>query len=370
MFMKPVFLYGLPSPADDAAVGRAVRRIIVEATGDLSWLAEGDTVLIKPALNSGDPYPATTHPAAVRAAAHLLAERGARVVIGDQSGIEHLLHHPGGVLRGSTITNFVRSGIAAPGDPWFTAFEDGGWNEGFFRYRSERTSSWENGFFLTTRVREADHIISLPRVSTHSMAGATLGFKNLVGLLREDSRMEFHANGPLNSFILHDARGSSLEQHDDGSGKFLEKIVEISDAVREKLRLTLFAATAVQATFGPDRYGIRLGPVGLGRAHIVRPPCGLVFGSADPVAAEAMALAVLRDARQSLPVTARALEWIALGRNPLYWRVHTVPVPENPALRHAMAIGLGDPGPVQVVNGTVPERYLQQLTALMAGRAA
>ena len=368
--MKPVYLYSPPSPADDAAVDNAVRRIILEATGDLSWLAAGDTVLLKPALNSGDPFPSTTHPGAVRAAADLLAERGARVVIGDQSGIEHLLHHPGGVIRGSTMANFVHAGIAAPGDPRFTAFEDGGWDSGFFRYRSRRTRSWKDGFFITNRVKEADHIISLPRVSTHSMAGATLGFKNMVGLLREDSRMEFHANGPMNAFILRSATGSSLEQHDDGSGKFLEKIVEISDAVREKLRLTLFVATAVQATFGPDRYGIRIGPSGLGRAHIVRPPRGLVFGSADPVAAETVALAVLRDARRSLPVTARALERIALTGNPLYWRVHLLPVPENPALRHAMAIGLGGIGDARNVDGTVPEEYLQRLTTLVAGNAA
>lgn len=368
--MKPVYLYGLPRPVDDEAVGSAVRKVILEATGDLSWLAAGDTVLLKPALNSGDPFPATTHPGAVRAAAELLAERGARVVVGDQSGIEHLLHHPGGVIRGSTMANFVSSGIAAPGDPRFTAFEDGGWDAGFFRYRSERTLSWKDGFFLTARVREADHLISLSRVSTHSMAGATLGFKNLVGLLREDSRMEFHANGPMNAFILRSAGGSSLEQHDDGSGKFLEKIVEISDAVREKLRLTLFAAPAVQATFGPDRYGIRIGPAGLGRAHIVHPPCGLVFGSTDPVSAEAMALAVLRNARRSLPLTARFMERFALTGNPLYRLVHTVPVPENPALRHAMAIGLGGIGDARNIDGTVPEEFLQRLTDLVAGKEA
>ena len=34
--------------------------------------------------------------------AELLTGRGAEVVIGDQSGIEHVLHQPGGVLRGRT----------------------------------------------------------------------------------------------------------------------------------------------------------------------------------------------------------------------------------------------------------------------------
>jgi hypothetical protein len=59
-----------------------------------------DIVLLKPALNSGDPYPSTTHPLALEVTSRLLADRVATVVIGDQSGIGHVLHHPGGVIRG------------------------------------------------------------------------------------------------------------------------------------------------------------------------------------------------------------------------------------------------------------------------------
>jgi hypothetical protein len=102
----------------------------------------------------------------------------------------------------------------------------------------------------------------------------------------------------------------------------------------------------------------------------VYPSCGLVFGSADPVAAEAMALAVLRDARQSLPFSARAPERIALAGNPLYKRVNTLPVPENPAIRHAMTLGLGGIGDARNIDGTVPEEYLRRLTSLVAGKAA
>ena len=361
--MQPVFLQGLQDVGDEA-VASTVRNIILQATGDLSWLSNGDTVLLKPALNSPDPYPATTHPAVVQATAALCAERGARVVIGDQSGIEHVLHHPGGVLRGSTAANFVCSGMAVPGDPRFIGFEDGGWDGGFFHYRSGRTASWKDGFFITTRVKEADHIISLPRVSSHSMAGATLGFKNMVGLLREDSRMEFHANGPMNPFILRSAGGSSLVSHDDGSSRFFEKIVEISDAVRDKLRLTLSAATVVPATFGPDRYGIRLGPAGLGRAYTVLPPSGLVFCSADPVAAEAMALAVLKDSRHSVPFLSLTLERLALFKNPLSRLLDSTAVRDHPYIRHATAIGLGTMEGQRLVAKDVPAGYLKRLCSL------
>ena len=133
-------------------------------------------------------------------------------------------------------------------DPRFIGFEDSGVDEGFFHHRSAHTGSWKDGYFITSWVKKADHIISLPRISTHSMAGATLGFKNMVGMLREDSRMEFHANGPMNRLFSGPRKGSNLLSSDDGSNTFFEKIVEIGDAVRNRLRLTLFLATEVQVT--------------------------------------------------------------------------------------------------------------------------
>ncbi len=197
--MKPVYVKGLPPTPDSEVISSAIRNLILKATDNLSWLSAGETVLLKPALNSPDPYPATTHPLALSVTADLLAERGAKVVIGDQSGIELVLHHPDGVIRGSTIENYARSGMGDRNDSRFVGFENGGWDTGFFHHRSACTPSWRHGFYITSWVKKADHIISLPRVSTHSQAGATLGLKIMVGMLREDSRMEFHANGPFNS---------------------------------------------------------------------------------------------------------------------------------------------------------------------------
>ena len=75
--MKPVYIKGLENASDSALISSAVRDIILKATDNLSWLSSGDTVLLKPALNSADPYPSTTHPLAVSVTAELLAERGA-----------------------------------------------------------------------------------------------------------------------------------------------------------------------------------------------------------------------------------------------------------------------------------------------------
>jgi hypothetical protein len=249
-------------------------------------------------------------------------------------------------------------------DSRFVSFEDGGWDKGFFHHRSPHTASWRNGFYITSWAKDADHIISLPRVSTHSMAGATLGLKSMVGMLREDSRMEFHANGPLNRFIIRSAKGSTLTSSDDGTGTFFEKIVEISDAIRDKLRLTLFLATEVQATFGPDRYGIRMGPIGLGRSYIVRPDPGLVIGSADQIAAEAMALAVLKDAKRSLPLLPRCLQRMILFQNPYVQNVDRTDVQGHPFIRHGMKIGLGEM-PGELVFEDIPDTVQKRLGGLL-----
>jgi uncharacterized protein (DUF362 family) len=363
--MKAVYLRGLPPGPGPGVLAEAIRDLACEAAGDFPWLSKGETVLLKPALNSPDPYPSTTHPLAVSTMASLLAERGARVVIGDQSGIQYVLHHPGGVVRGSTRAQYSRSGMGNHNDSRFVSFEDDGWDAGFFHHRSPQTASWPDGYYITTWVQKADHIISLPRVSSHSQAGATLGLKSMVGLLREDSRMLFHANGPYNGFITRAAKGSTLFAADDGSGTFFGKIVEISDAIREKLRLTLYVATEVQATFGPDRYGIPIGSGGLGRARVVRPSPGLILASADQVAAEAAALAVLKDARRCLSFGPWLVQRAALAGNPYVRNIDRKRVSDHPYIQHGTKIGLGGM-PGELVAEGVPGDVRERLEALLA----
>ena len=233
-----------------------------------------------------------------------------------------------------------------------------------FHHRSEHTTSWADGFFITSRVKEADHIVSLPRVSAHSQAGATLGLKSMVGMLREDSRMEFHANGPYNKFITRAAKGSTLVSVDDGSGTFFEKIVEISDAIRDKLRFTLYVTTALQATFGPDRYGLHIGNAGIGRSHVMSLKPGLVFASADQVAAEATALAVLKDTKRFLPFFPRLSQRIGLFQNPHVQGFDRITVRDHPYIRHGTKIGLGEM-PGELVFENVPGENRERLEGLL-----
>jgi uncharacterized protein (DUF362 family) len=80
-----VALAGVESGSEDQALARAVKETAQAAT-DLSWLGSGDSVLIKPALNSGKPYPATTSPQGIKAMVELLKSKGAgRVIVKDCS---------------------------------------------------------------------------------------------------------------------------------------------------------------------------------------------------------------------------------------------------------------------------------------------
>lgn len=269
-----------------------------------------------------------------------------------------MLYDSSGVIRGNTHDNYIKSRMGSLSDE-FISFESEGWDDGFTHYHSNNTPSWPHGFHVTKWVKKVDHILNLPRLSTHSQAGATLGFKNMVGILRDDSRMDFHANGPFNNFIKNEAHKSNLKSIDDKSDTFIEKIVEISDSIKEKLRLTLFVATQAQATFGPNKNALQIGKLEFGKAHIVHLKPGLVFASADPVSAESLALALLKDIRKSIPFLYKLYPKLLLFSNKNVSAIDEVPISDLKFIQHAMEIGLGQM-PDRIVYNNVPDN-LQHL---------
>jgi len=109
--------------------------------------------------------------------------------------------------------------------------------------------------------------------------------------------------------------------------------VEISDTVREKLRITLFVATNAQATFGPNRYALEIGKSGIAKAHVVNLTPGRVFGSTDPVAAESFALALLKDTIKSVPFLPKLFQCLLLFSNRNVLELEKIPVKDNPYIR-------------------------------------
>ena len=355
---KKVFVDGVIP--EYSSLSKSIEEVFLKSTNNLDWLSSGDVILLKPALNSSDPYPSTTHPLAVHVISKILTDEGAEVFIGDQSGLGHVVQDHTGVIRGNTQDNYIKSGMGSIDDHNFISFESEDWDKGFIHYKSDNTYSWVNGFYVTKWINQVDHIINLPRLSSHSQAGATLGFKNMVGILRDDSRIEFHANGPYNSFIKNEARGSALKSVDDKSGAFIEKIVEISDAVKDKLRVTLFVATKAQSTFGPNHNALKFGKFEIAKTNIVNLKPGLVFASEDPVAVESFAIALLKDIRRNLPFISKLYSGLVLFSNNNVNNLDQISIDDQKYIKHAIDIGLGKM-PNQIIYKNVPNTIQSRL---------
>ena len=238
-------------------------RNAIFAVDTLDWLQPGDTVFIKPVINSGKPYPSTTSPLALVSMIRLLKEKGAgRVVVGDMSGVGHLDQRPEG-CKGSSRSLAKSAGLLKPvldaGAEW-AFFEEAGW-ESFYAEQPAPGSHWQGSIMLPNVLQFVDHIVSMPRCSRHALLGNTLGLKSVVGYMRYDTRLEYH----------HAAK--SIQ----------EKTAEANTVptLLQKQRLVVTAADKVLATFGPD----------LG--HVIAPPQGLVIASPSLVAHDLISLAWL-----------------------------------------------------------------------------
>ncbi len=364
--LSRVYIHAVRADGPERELSAAIRAAFLQASDNTSWLSPGDTVLVKPALNSGDPYPSTTHPLAVHAVAELLAERGAAVIVGDQAGVGAVVQDPSGVVKGSTADLYRETGMSRGGTLRFVGFEQEGWDTGYTHFPAERAPSWPDGFYYSSWIDRVDHVVALPRLSTHSQAGVTLGFKNWVGILRDDSRVEFHAEGPFSSFVENAVRDANLRTDYPNRDAFFKRITEIALAVVGKLRVTLFVGTQAQVTFGPNAYAVESSYGGLGEAYTVTPDPGLVFASSDPVAAEITAIAFLTHLSKEVPFH-KNLSWKAiLFANGQAQELGGQPVRENPFIAHALALGLGE-REVDPVYRDVPPSLRKRLDALVGG---
>jgi uncharacterized protein (DUF362 family) len=258
----PVALAGVARDSDDRVLISAVKDAAQAAT-DFAWLSKGDTVLIKPALNSGNPYPATTSPEGVKAMVQLLKEKGAgRVIVSDMAGIEHVKLTED-KLKGSTRALMQASGLAqaaleAGAELHFP--EESGWDAFFKDYPVDDTN-WKQGIMMPNIIKDVDHIVLMPRCSRHLLLGNSLGMKNAVGYWRTDSRLEYHKNA------------STIQ----------EKTADANTvkSLRDKQRLVLTTATEVITTKGPDD------------GYISKPEVGLVIAAESVVAHDMVSLAWL-----------------------------------------------------------------------------
>ncbi|MBM4370481.1 MAG: DUF362 domain-containing protein [Deltaproteobacteria bacterium] len=273
----------LPVPDDGALLGLlpSKRRpdfagAVREACGalDWSWLAQGDSVFVKLACNSGLPHPATTSPAAVRAVCEELFSRGAgRVLAGDMGGIEYVRltsDSRWGSTRDLLDANGLLDAILDTGaEPW--VFDDQNYHEGFVEATLDLPDShWPEPPRIARICREVDHIVVLPRLASHAVTGYTHGLKAAVGWLRDDSR-----------YLLHFLGGSLHAM-----------VAELNHCreLRERVRLVLTAADRVLLDCGPDQ------------GTLAEADPRIVIAARNPAVHDALAVAVLACVDARTPV--------------------------------------------------------------------
>jgi uncharacterized protein (DUF362 family) len=196
------------------------------------------------------------------------------VIVADKPGVEHVYQDKERQRSSSrevmTINGLHQATVESGAEPHY--FDEAGFNA-YFDDKTEHDSHWKGELMFPSILSQVDHVVLLPRVSRHVLAGTTLGLKAAVGWLRDDSRLELH----------RDAKS------------FFEKIAEINDArvLRQNLRLVLTVATKVQTTFGPD-WG-----------YAAEPNPGLIFASTSLLAHDMVSLGWLLWTREFATPPAR-----------------------------------------------------------------
>jgi len=266
-----VILTGVEKGAPDSDVAAAVKKAALAAT-DFAWLSRGDTVVIKPVVNSGNDYPATTDPASLKTMAELLLKKGAgRVIATDFSSIGYVTLGKRGLKRGSSRALMERCSLARAaeegGAELYFAEEDG-W-DAFYEETPRSRGRWKKPLMMPSILEEADHIVLMPRCGRHMMAGNTLGLKAAVGYWRPDTRIRFHADMRNVHEMIADAN--------------------TVPALLDKQRLVLTTATKVLTTKGPDN------------GYVHQPETGLVIASESVVAHDMVSLAWLLEGCKATP---------------------------------------------------------------------
>ncbi|MQY66283.1 MAG: DUF362 domain-containing protein, partial [Clostridia bacterium] len=163
------------------SIADSVRRAI-NLAGGLDFIKSGESVLIKPNVNSDHSHPGTTNPEVVFEVVNMVREKGAkRIIVADRSN-----------PWWDTLKAMKKVGIyeaAVKGGAEVIVFSKGD----YVKVNPENSHHWPNGFRIPKLVKQVDHIISLPVVKTHIIADFTMGIKNWVGLIPPSDRNYLHS---------------------------------------------------------------------------------------------------------------------------------------------------------------------------------
>ena len=321
------------------SVGEAIRQV-VESAGGMDWLQPGQTVVIKPALNSAVQFPFTASPVSCAELVRMCLERDAgKVIVADETGFEHTMfkHWKYGNFAGfdkdQTIKAFKKTGIYdavmkvaqelnARERIHITTFREEGWRKHTFDWNSTLHSEWLReqleeaekmcgqevqrvyiprffdgryipqliqgsskktaaGLYVPNLLDKADHIINVFRISTHIWSNYTMAIKNWVGIMRPDDRIWMHQLNYLKN-NRHVVNGLGSDDPLRTEPLYHEQLADLHVPHIEKERLCVADATKIIVAGGPDKTN--------------RPLCqaNLVLAAGDIISADVVGLAILR----------------------------------------------------------------------------
>ncbi len=167
-------------PSTFPSLDQAVRAVVALA-GGLSFIQPGQRVLLKPALNSSRPYPATADPEVVLIVARLVQEAGGEPFIADRT-----------MFRNSTASVFHALGlddVAAEARIECLALDEAE----VVSLAHPLAAHWADQRIRIYRpVADADHVINLCTPRTHRLGDFTMAMKNNVGVVDGGARLRMH----------------------------------------------------------------------------------------------------------------------------------------------------------------------------------
>jgi uncharacterized protein (DUF362 family)/ferredoxin len=180
--MEPVVALQACADYERSAVEAAVKAAFESLGGIERWVKPGDRVFLKVnMLMPASPEEAiTTHPEIVRAVAREVKRAGGKVMVGDNPAMAR----PAASMRGCGVQAVVdEEGLEAP-DMAVTG-----------ELSSPQAKAFKS-FEITKAALDADVLIGLSKLKTHSLAYMTASMKNLFGLIHGTEKARWHARAP------------------------------------------------------------------------------------------------------------------------------------------------------------------------------
>ena len=232
----------------------------IEKQFDLAGLskiiARCDSVLVKPNFITPSPpdQSAQTHPAVILAVVKAIKDLGAKPFIGDSPAW-------------STVEKCISSlGLTEPLQKLDVPFKQLG------KRRYIEIAGVKIG--ISTHALEADKIINVPKLKAHQQIVATIAIKNMFGCVAGKKKA-----------MLHFTKGG-----------------DVPDFCRMLVEIYMLLCPAVNIIDGIDAMQGQ-GPINGTRRHI-----GVIVGSTDPVACEAVCARIINLPLEKLPIVAAAKE--------------------------------------------------------------